>query len=200
MKILTHESSFRVTDCLLLVAASAAGFAMSRVLASDITPEILWEVLTTKPGGGWSVHAITGLLVNPGAQLVIPCLTAWTFAYLLMQFRGQRTPFRRLVRSPGVMACFVAAMVMGITAGAVIAGLALMELNNDQRNAFIFMSTAFGVFQAGTAVLWSWFAMAFYRRCYSEQTWLDRAGKGLGLSWILIATIYFYEILTSWLQ
>lgn len=194
----TPGRNLGVADGLIMVAATAAGLATSRMMAPDVTPVAVWGVLSTPPPDGWSIGVIAGMFAELGTILVMPCLVAWSLACLLMRMRGPRPARRRLVRQPGAMACLVAMVVVGLSATGGLAIWVMTEPNNPHRVQRLFGAVIFGSLQAGAAVLWCWVTMALCGRRAPEPTWLDRLGRLIGAAWVAVAMIHGYVTVTLW--
>lgn len=194
----TPGRPFGVADLLILIAATAAGLAASRMMAADVSLKVIWDMLSTPPSEGWSIGVIAGMFGDLGTHFLMPCLATWTAACLLMQLRNPRPARRRFVRMPGAMACLVATVAIGLTAAGGLATWAMTAPDNRHRMQRLFGAIIFGSHQVGAAVLWCWATMAISGRWRPEPTWLDRSGRLLGAGWVFTATIYGYVTVTLW--
>jgi hypothetical protein len=104
---MTTGRSFLLSDAIVLVAATAVGFAVVRPYYStmallDWTPPIPQAA----PFNGW-IKGLWGCLV-----LAAPLVMAWTLAILSLRLRRPRDRWVRLVRRPGLVAGLMAALVL----------------------------------------------------------------------------------------
>jgi hypothetical protein len=100
---------FTIFDAMIVVAATAMGFALLRSL---LTEGFLFRQE--------SVITRTVYIAQCANQLVFPFLTAWTFAFLVMRLRQPRPPLRRLARQPGMAACSAASLVLIVALSAIV--------------------------------------------------------------------------------
>jgi hypothetical protein len=105
--------------------------------------------------------------------LAFPFLTVWTTALVGLRLRAPRPPRERLWRQPGWWACV--ATVAGMLA-------ALAE------EAVIEFPCPTGV--VPLTVLLTWLGLALSRRWLAESSWIDRAGRALGLAWVVMVPLY----------
>ena len=105
--------------------------------------------------------------------LAFPFLLFWTIGLMLIRLRRPRPGPAQLWRQPGWWAC-VAAWV-GVVVG--LAWEAVVEWD------------AYTIIVPG-AVLLSWLTLLLTRSWSAEASWIDRAGRGLGLGWIGLIPLY----------
>jgi len=191
----TERRSFGITDGMVLIAATAVGLAMTRLIVPDVTPQEIWETLTTPPRDGWSFFDALEMFAEKGAILIVPSLAAWTLATLIMRLRAPRSPWRRLTRQPGMMASLLATAVTGL----VSIGSALLWPKPNPFHSLDWspVIVMFGSLLVGSFVLSSWVTMAVCGRWRPEPTWLDRLGRFLGVLWIAIASVYGFGIMAN---
>ncbi|MGO9465028.1 MAG: hypothetical protein ACLQIB_12215 [Isosphaeraceae bacterium] len=92
---------FTLLDAMILVAATAAGLALLRMLLAE---------------GRFSLGAIfvgrfTSRVLG-GIEWAYPFLMMWTFALVILGLRPPRPPIRRLARQPGMAACSAASLIL----------------------------------------------------------------------------------------
>lgn len=182
------ERNFGVADGLVLVAATAAGLASTRMWAPYPPTRMLFDELFT-PRRGWSVAHAAGVLAVVSLYFV-PFLAAWTSACLLLRLRGPRGSRRRLVRQPGAMACLVATVAVVLVAVAELVSWTMASHNDTlhmQREVGAVMNTSR---QAGIAVFWCWVTMVLFGHWRPEASWLDRSGCSCGAAWMVTAIIF----------
>ncbi len=188
---------FTIADGMILVAATAAGLAwIGRVLPT---------MTGNWPQAGSSFDRAWMLAVG-GTALALPCVLAWTVAVLVLRLRGPRPSWRRIVRQPGAVACLAASL--GLLAASVLMASVIAYLWMSGR-----WSGASWKDLAGTLLEWeglaspfvgvgvaiSWAMLAIEGRWRSERGWIDRAGRALGLFWIITIPLFGGTFLAQYL-
>jgi hypothetical protein len=183
----------RVTlfDIMTLVAATAGGLALAH-LVWPRNPAGLWtftwpllpDNLSGYPSKTWL------LPVSERIAPFIPCLAAWTGAFLVTRLHGPRPRRRRLLIQPGLVAA-VAALSTLMVESALLIGSAKIDgrfgwsspssLANFAANAVVLLTH-----HAGCAVAISWLTLFLIGRWCPERSWVDRWGRVLGCTWILL--------------
>jgi hypothetical protein len=204
---MTTGRRFLLSDAIVLVAATAAGFAVVRPYYAtmkllDFAPPLA----TAPPSSGW-IRGLFGCLV-----LSAPLLMAWTLAIFGLRLRQPRDRWSRLVRQPGFVAGLMAALVFAwrligfATMCLRVIGLPRLSISTVRQGA---LSGSWGgwpprhlLFETdhyldtmamiGVAVAMSWIFLLASGRWRPERSWIDRTGRVLGWFWILMLP------LTSW--
>lgn len=176
---------FGILDVLVMIAATAVGLAWIRVVAPTLTLEMIWEAILARPNGEFP-----GVVVDLAGVIVVPMLAAWSLALLLLGRRdaGTRPRRRRRGPAPGTLACLAAAAMLGLPLAVVlvigaVAGSAALEPHQE----VLAIGSLVGALLAGIAIFWSWITLALCRRWQPQPTWLDRAGRLIGMTWMLLA-------------
>ncbi|WP_406694691.1 hypothetical protein V5E97_26915 [Singulisphaera sp. Ch08] len=185
---------FGVADGMILVVATAIGLAASRAYAPDL--KVIWVTVSPWPDEGPSISLFTEIFISLESFLILPWLASWTVACLLLQWRVARPPRRRIVRQPGMMACLVATVVIGLTVPVGLTVWVMTEPDNGLHLYRISRTLIFSSVHVGAAVAWCWVTMALGRQWRPEPTWLDRSGRILGSIWIAISItsiIHIYQ-------
>jgi len=125
-------------------------------------------------------------VIQESSQAAVPFLAAWTTAVLLLRFRRPRPRVRRALSQPGATACVAATVVNAVQAvwiGSLLAA----------GSRFIDLSSVFAGYaqQVSFGVLAAWTVLAASGRWRNEPTWIDRAGRVMGVAWILITAIHW---------
>ncbi len=199
----TSPRRFLLSDAVVLVAATAAGLAAVRPYYAG---------LVDYAGPPYSIMPSTCLLewcMTGWVCLLVaaPMAIFWTLAILGLRLRRPRERWRRLLRQPGLVACLAPLFVVL----ARLPGYATMRLrivllntNINIRSPFFVIGerwservpwstdpVVFGFDQAlntlamiGVAVAASWLLLAASGRWRAEPSWIDRAGRALGVYWI----------------
>jgi hypothetical protein len=105
--------------------------------------------------------------------LAFPFLIVWTISLLILRLRRSRPEPALLWRQPGWCGCVAA--VAGAAAG-------LLE------EAVVEWPAPTVVVPA--AVMIAWLALLITRRWSAEASWIDRAGRCLGLAWIAMIQLF----------
>ncbi|MGO9914164.1 MAG: hypothetical protein ACLQIB_05540 [Isosphaeraceae bacterium] len=126
------------------------------------------------------------LVIQESSQAVVPFLAAWTTALLLLRLRRPRPRIRRALFEPGATACVAATVVIAVQAAWISALLAA-------GSRIIHLSTVFEGYaqQVSFGVLAAWTVLAVSGRWRNEPTWIDRAGRVMGVTWILITAVHW---------
>jgi hypothetical protein len=156
--------SFGLLDAMIIVAAIAAFFAVSRgtmLWPNDPNDFPFWQRL----GRRWGV-----LLMFLSAAMIV------------VRLRSPRPRWRRVWCQPGFTACVAALIGAAANAGATALGLhARLSLPEYYTIAQVCESWSY----AGPAVLGTWLALLLNRRWRAERGAIDRLGRLIGLLWII---------------
>jgi hypothetical protein len=190
---------FVLSDAIILLTATAVGLAVFRPY--NALTQVYW--LPPFPFAprfmGW-VNGLWSCLV-----LASPFAMAWTLAILALRLRRPRPRWRRLVRQPGFIAGFMAALVLALR----LCGFATMQWRVGRDPGLALWSPRvtrptghivagnFGYLSfdtdhflgtmamIGIAIASSWLLMRASGRWRPERTWIDRAARALGWFWIV---------------
>ena len=134
------------------------------------------------PSWGWAIYLSYGLL----ATVLVPFCWAWTLAILALRVRKPRPRLRRLACQPVAIACCSAAfaLVPALVGLLCLALISSIESESPQWERILGCSFILVPALTGFAVLGSWGTLLLGRRWRAEPSWLDRAGRVLGLYWI----------------
>jgi hypothetical protein len=178
-------------DLMVLTAATAAGLSIVQfawpgkaVVAGIFTPPVWQPGYPTK---AWMV---------PIADRVVPflpCLAAWTGAFVITRLRGPRPRPRRLVLQPGLVAA-VAALLVLLIESVLLFGCARIDgrfgwSSRQSIALFVVNGVVLLAHHAGWAVAVSWCTLAFTGRWRAEPSWVDRWGRALGCTWIILGPL-----------
>jgi hypothetical protein len=171
---------FMLLDGMVLVAATAVGYAVVHAFATQVLQEDLLSLLrgVVEDGRPGSLAAI--LMV-----CTVPVLAAWTLALIPLRLLKPRPRFRRLARQPGLVAAISFATAIAFLATLLLTIRILLgegEWWNSLGMIFMILPTAPGV-----AVLVSWATLIVSGRWQAEPSWIDRLGRVFGVLWIVQA-------------
>ena len=162
-------------DAMILIVAPAVGLALSIRPITDISE---WYAMIPPSSRsnvwGWLIGFVrknsSEFLVIQGVIQVLFCLIApLTPALLAVRLRRPRPP--RLVCQPG----FASSVALCVCA------IALIELSIFD---LVTLPPMLAMTSPGMAVLAAWSILAFTGRWKPEASWIDRAGRFVGVFWL----------------
>ncbi|MGO9466628.1 MAG: hypothetical protein ACLQIB_18315 [Isosphaeraceae bacterium] len=180
-------------DLVILVSATAIGlslvqFGWPRKVAGAWI--FTWPVLASN--GGYRSKTWVLPFAERAAPF-LPCLAAWSLAFLVTRFRAPRPRLRRLRMQPGLIAAVSALSVLTIES-VVLIGSAWFDgrfnFSSPLRiNAFVVNGVVMLAHHAGWAVAVSWLTLVLIGRWRPERSWIDRWGRVLGYTWIIVGPV-----------
>lgn len=176
---------FTLMDLLILIAATAVGLGGIRAQSPDI------EIFTApyspiSPPGLIRWGSVTA---SNWAFYLSPMLAGWTLGVLALRLRLPRSRLRRLAYQPGWVACCAA--TTGIAAGAVMAAIGVYGRYGVM---YYFDLVPYPV---GVSVLAAWGHLIVSGRWRPERSWIDRAGRLIGVAWLAIIPLVWGRFLFS---
>jgi hypothetical protein len=164
---------------MVLVAATAIGFAWTRSF---------WDFDTFN---GWTEW------LGAVPDILVPLLMTSTLATAILHLLPPRPPARRLVLQPGAAACGAIAFTFTTECLRYL----VFEFSRNRGIPWYLFRAGSGLGRdlAGGAmgdveyhyvVAAVWGLLILGRRCHPQPGWLDRAGRAVGLSWLLLALWY----------
>ncbi len=179
-----------LADLMILIAATSFGLGCYVLLDNSISGGQRYLFgLFERPRAGWTSSAVADRMAGAVATM-LPVFGGWTFALPVLAARRPRPHRRRLARGPGLTAC-VASMV-GILASVGVTGLAIalrwfVDGATTLSNNFWFRLPILDdlVIFSGVAVASAWGSKAVAGRWRPIPDLVDRAGRFLGLLWIV---------------
>lgn len=193
------ERRFYISDAIVLVAATAVGFAAARLCSES------WAGLMPIPFFSRGPTRETAEAIARVTVRVPLWLAPWTVALLLLRLRPPRPRRRHLWRRPGFVAGAAATFVLATGAAAIVAVLAYRYLTTWRTSYWVwflpplFMHCAFDLRLSslvGAAVAVGWMTLLLGGRWRAEPVWIDRLGRVLGCCWI--ALFLMDCLLTPW--
>jgi hypothetical protein len=101
--------AFRISDMIVLIAATAIGLGLLRFMAAN---GCLFRTESIVPEYTYRAQC--------GYELLFPFLWAWTLAFLMLRLRRPRPRLQRLARQPGMAACSAAALALAVPMLAIV--------------------------------------------------------------------------------
>ena len=129
-------------------------------------------------------HAPPGALGFALAQdafwLFFPCLLVGSFCFICVRLLPPRPPWAAIFRQPGWCACLgsIVGVMLGYAEGVVI--------ENPVPSAIV-----------PSTVAVAWLVLAVSRKWQAEPSWIDRAGRLVGVLWLVTIPIYLVGFVWS---
>ena len=180
----TPPRRFTLFEGMVLIAATAVGIACSRAMWLALGISTTWP-------DTWAAWLEFAAIVFGTTW---PILAVWTVAILFLRLLKPRPRWRRLTRQPGLIAClavtttlaFLVSVVVGISVvDVIIMGFKRINLSallNEFAELLIFVTPI--LIQIG--VLCAWTTLAVTGRWRSERSWIDGAGRLIGVAWFVV--------------
>jgi hypothetical protein len=179
-RVLVPRRRFTLLDGMILVAATAVGYAVFQSLNHLIGVGDVLEILRETTSSG-AIGELIALLT----LIAAPVMVSWSLVLIPLRLIGTRPRWRRLARQPGLVASLAVATALGFMA--MVTGVALLGIGRNILGGFPEMLLLLALFFFGVAVLASWVTLVAGRRWRPEPSWVDRLGRALGIFWILLA-------------
>jgi hypothetical protein len=181
----TARRRFTVLDGMVLVAATAFGCGADAWLGGFIedqwgqaTPDLLRSFFRERKFDGMAV--VLMLLAGPVAG-------AWTLALIPLRLARPRPSLRRLARQPGWMAS--CAFALALVSGSVVVGLLMAVIEGRSLTFLLQELSPLVPLLVAPAIVAAWLALVLNRRWRPEPSWVDRAGRALGVYWIAASIV-----------
>jgi hypothetical protein len=160
-------------DGMVLVAATGVGLVVLRRVYEELEYGV----------GGVSDLRRLGLLAQP-------LMLSWAVGLLIVAHNRLREPAWRLTRRPGVLACLMA-LAMTLIAVAIRYAAVYIAERRGMPSPFGSANSALlliiqSSLATGFAILFSWATLLATGAWRPSVDWIDRAGRLLGLAWILV--------------
>jgi hypothetical protein len=199
-----------------MVAAVALGFAGGRFIAvfGEIDLARNWDELRLDWKNEQARWYQSSPLILNAIVLATPTLVACSAAILISRLRNPRQRRRRLFRQPGFLGLVAALAVYSWYMAEVVGGFLYDELLptaysenfviDPRELSASFVERVFGWSQAashmGMAVALAWVVAGASGRLRPEASWIDRAGRGMGVAWIALSFIERIALLVLMLE
>lgn len=177
---------FTLVDAMILVAATAAGMAS---VIQHLKEEGYFVRLETELPAASSIPLDVWLDVG-SLRYLEPCLLAWSLALLVLRLRPPRPTFRKVVLQPGTVVLLATAVVVAAHA---VRYAAFWMLFGKPVFSFLDHELPYCAYEIFYALAAAWFVLALSRRLCCEKSWIDRAGRILGLLWIVLYWVLWWD-------
>ncbi len=165
----TSRRQFTITDAMVLIAALAAGFAAMRLLYADgLAPSRTYV-------SGW-------ILQGPSTCLAF----SLAVALIGLRLRQPRPRRQRLVIQPGFVASVATVVSILVGGGCSVFYMLIHTLGPGETYAYpVRVHWGWGTFTCPSFLLGAWISLWLTGLWAAEPSWIDRAGRALGLFWIV---------------
>jgi hypothetical protein len=163
---------FAVVDGMILVAASAVGFALAGLWGRELTTQLPTFFL------GATSTAARSRFAGGAMAALVPA----TFAWLVLRRRPPRLHLRRMSRRPGSVAC-------GVAASMLVAHAACLPLSMRTMGGLtspFLVAAWYWPESIAAGVLASWALLLVTGRWQAGTDWVDRFGMLIGACWIAL--------------
>jgi hypothetical protein len=183
----TVPRKFTLTDAMVLIAAIGVAF----VLIRQYLDYLYGRNFALTPPGSFALTSYWkyGTFLS---RVLAPLATSLSLALWVLRIRPPRPSRRRLFRQPGMVACTAAVLGTVIFLLKVFLNKFFLYWDNSgmQRlDAVWFVRLPLN----GEIVAVTWIVLILSGFWRSEPSWIDRAGRALGVYWIL--TALFFDLL-----
>ena len=180
-------------DLSLAVLAAALAMAGFQFGVTRVFPGWLdysrWPGWIARP----SPRVVLYMLSDATAPL-IPLAGAGTGLLVALRALPPRRPWRRLWRQPGMAACLSALVALawvGLSAGLIFGLVSAFPAWRFDGLSFVQEFIVAHVFPlVGVAVASTWSQLLLARRWTRPADWIDRAGRVVGILWIIIGLVW----------
>jgi hypothetical protein len=187
----THRRRITLFDLMVLTAATALGLSLTQFgWLRKAAGAWIFAAPVVKSGGSGYASKTWMLPIAERVVPLLPCMAAWTAAFLVTRLRGPRPRRRRLVLQPGLVAAVAALSTLAFES-ALLIGSASFDgrfrwAGPDRISDFVANAIVLLAHHAGWAVAVSWLTLGLIGHWRPEPSWVDRWGRLLGVTWIVI--------------
>ncbi|MFI5457030.1 MAG: hypothetical protein ACHRXM_16415 [Isosphaerales bacterium] len=179
---------FTLVDAMVLIAAVGVGFVLIReYLDNPLVRRVLWLV-----SHDWALSTLWRLGTVLSGMLA-PLAVALSLALWILRFRQPRPVLRRVFRQPGMVACSAAVIE---TSMFVLKAL-FSEYYLFQKAGMMPQLTHLWIIRLpwnGEVVAVAWMLLWLSGSWRSEPSWIDRAGRVLGVYWVVSGVFFDYVL------
>jgi len=180
-------------DLVILVAATAIGLSLVQFGRPRKVAGVWIFTWPGSPSKGGYPSKTWVLPIAERAAPFLPCLAAWTGAFLVTRLRSPRPRRRRLLMQPGLVAAGAALSILTIE-WTLLTGSAWLDgrfnfMSPLRINAFVVNGVVLLAHHAGWSVVVSWLTLVLIGHWHPERSWIDCWGRVLGCTWIIVGPV-----------
>jgi hypothetical protein len=193
---------FTLLDAVVLIAATALALRLCQDVMAGQTEDFRtpWEIVADMKARGFLFAPVQILYWS---QIAAPFLVCWNLVLVPLHLVPPRPRLRSLARRPGLIAGLATTATLAIVgSGGLLLALPSLwgaKLDSDSLGHAIyptsFRAMLSGMFADGVAIASAWIVMAIGGRRRPEPIWIDRLGRALGWTTILLTPLYLWAAL-----
>jgi hypothetical protein len=178
---------------MVLIGGAALAFVPIRLILRTYAEFPQHATIAENPVLGWGMFA---------HFVLVPLALASSAALWLLRMRKPRPVLRRIFRQPGMIACTAALSYLIILLIGLVVYILLdfgfgrntLVLNTWDDRALLLELFAIPPGWMGTAVAVGWITLCLSGSWRSEPSWIDRAGRGLGIYWVTSTLLFGWAL------
>jgi hypothetical protein len=193
-----------VLDAMILVAAVAIGFLWTRYFVhSDRGGELYPGQFDGGPPVDGPRFMIRIEIASWWVMGLSHCVAVIAIALLVLRLREPRIPLRQLARQPGTVACTAVFLAVMADFCSKLNYLAYWAVSDRSENPLSYIDFILTPKSGFLTVATSWLLLATNGRWQPEPHWIERAGIGLGVFWLVMPPLTLFveivgTVLRSW--
>lgn len=187
---------FRITDGMILVAATAVGLATSKWITPPSRRISMSKFAERVNELGDLTIAAFETVVHYAIFPALPTLAAWSTACFFLHFSKDRPPIRRLLRRPGFVASLISCVMVVILLLFWSVG---MLAHWKMVTSWSFGISMFSILSLGLTpgIGCCWMYMWLVGSWRPVPTWLDRLERSLGVVWLVSTAIFVLSVVVN---
>lgn len=181
-----------ILDLTLLVGFAALALAGFQFATTRIFPGWLdysrWPDWIENPAIRTTIY-----MFSDATAPLIPVAAGWTGLLLVQRSIPPRPSWRQIARQPGMAACFAVVLAFAwvvLCTGVLLLMMWLFSFDVDPLPLGQSMLLGHVFPLVGLSVAAAWFQLLLSRRWRPPRDWIDRAGRVVGVLWIVIGLIW----------
>jgi hypothetical protein len=181
----SSNRNFRLSDAMAFIVATALALAATRPYWTDSD-----NFEAFQPGGkAYLIKFVNFMNWARSFLYSASYFTAcWSLTCLVLGLRRPRRSFRSVFRQPGMVACLVAAVVLGIRMVNIAVEFSINYTWFGGGDFLSYLNAIELLFdipsEIGCAIAAAWLVQKVSGRWRPEPCWIDRLGRALGLLWM----------------
>jgi hypothetical protein len=189
-----ERGKLRSGDVMILIAAGCVGLAVLRWALGVLG--VYFLIFQANPWNWGPQLVVIG--TTEVLAFALPFVVSWTVVISILRLRRPRPPFWRIARQPGTAACLAAiagfAWAAASLAGSMLLDQVMLGRLNSVGQRWLWRFLVEEVFaDIGLAVATSWTCLALTGCWRPAPDWIDRLGRAVGVSWLVIGLVWAFR-------